>query len=136
MAAMYLTQEEYTAYGGKEMDIAAYTRLEYAARKKIDRVTFQRVQAMAEVPEAVKRLMYELISIEGAAGVSEGIITPAISSFSTDGYSEYYQNTRTKEYVADAENTLIYDYLSGERDDSGVPLLYMGVDICSCATRL
>lgn len=134
MAAMYLTQAEYGAYGGVDMDIAAYGRLEYAARKRIDRETFGRVGAMAQTPEAVKRLTYELINIEQAAGISQGIQKPALSGYSTDGYSETYANTGAMDYVTEAESLLILQYLSGEKDDAGVPLLYRGVDICSCVT--
>lgn len=133
MAAQYLSYEEYVEYGGAEMPAAAYDRLEFAARKKIDRVTERRVAAMAEVPEVVKRLMYELITIGSAAGASESIVSPALSSYTTDGYSESYQNTGDVEYVAKVESALISDYLSGETDDHGVPLLYVGVDVCSCA---
>lgn len=125
---MYLTQSEYMAYGGETTDAAAYSRLEYGARKNVDRMTQKRVAAMAAVPEVVKRLMFELITIDAAAGITKGIVTPALSSFSTDGYSESYQETGAQEYVTQAENSLIIDYLATETDDNGVPLLYLGVD--------
>lgn len=50
---MYLTFDEYKDFGGT-VDAAAWPPLEYACRKRIDRLTDSRVQNMAEIPGAVK----------------------------------------------------------------------------------
>ena len=59
---MYLNLQEYIRFGG-DISIHAeeYSRIEYAARRRIDLYTFGRVKHMREVPEAVKRLMFEMI---------------------------------------------------------------------------
>lgn len=126
---MYLTLQEYIRYGGNvSIPAAEYGRLEYAARKKVDIYTFGRVKGMKQVPEAVKRLIFEMI--HGAAmAVNASANTAPVASFSTDGYSETYVNTHTAEYLrfsSQKEKALIYEYLAGETNDNGVALLYCG----------
>ena len=53
---MYLSYEEYLAYGGT-MAEADFNLAEFRARKRIDRLTDSRVAAMEAVPEAVKLAM-------------------------------------------------------------------------------
>ena len=57
---MYIDFGYYNANGGREMTEAAFSRNEFRARKLVDRLTQGRVKNMAQVPEAVKRLMVEL----------------------------------------------------------------------------
>ena len=52
----YIDYAYYTANGGTA-DSAAFSLLEYRAEKIVDRYTQQRVQKMAVVPEAAKRLI-------------------------------------------------------------------------------
>lgn len=126
---MYLNLQEYIRFGG-DISIHAeeYSRLEYAARRRIDLYTFGRVKHMREVPEAVKRLMFEMIRPQALNAGTANSSAP-VASFSTDGYSETYVNTHTSEflrYSGQKERALIYEYLAGVTDDNGVALLYSG----------
>lgn len=124
---MYIDLAYYVNGGGKvTMDDAAFSRNEFRARKIVDRYTQGRVKNMAEVPESVKLLMVELVTLESTqgAGVMEN---QAVQSFTNDGYSETYADPLTVERVKEIECDLIMEYLSGEVDDDGTPLLYLGV---------
>lgn len=124
---MYIDDLFYFATSGKpDMDSAAFFRAEYRARKIVDRLTQGRVKAMKEVPEAVQMLMVELVTLEATQG---GEITEnqAVTSFSNDGYSEIYADPLTVERVKELEENLVLEYLEGEKDDNGVPLLFLGV---------
>ncbi len=121
---MYLTLAEYEGMGGT-LDDAAFFRWEYSARALVDRHTFKRVSKMATTPESVKRLMFELVGMAEQQGKEQE--TPSVTSFSTDGYSESYAKPMTAIEVANAMTALIVQYLSGETDDNGTPLLYRGV---------
>lgn len=123
---MYIDLTYYMENGGKEMTSAAFARNEFRARKMVDRVTQNRVAKMEEVPEAVKRLMVELITMEETQGAAV-VEIQAVTSFSNDGYSQTFADPLTTERVKEIENDLILEYLSGETDDNGVPLLYLGV---------
>ena len=114
---MYLTYDEYREMGGSVTE-AAFSRWEYKARKRIEEATFRRLDGVTEVPEAVRRLMFELIALaeEEARG-------GAVSYVSNDGYSETYSVTGTEERTG----SLIASYLAGEKTADGVPLLYCGV---------
>lgn len=123
----YLTYAEYQRYGGTASD-TDFALLEFRARKRIDRLTFSRVQNMAEVPEAVKLCMMSLIGIDSKAGAEAQVDKPVVTSFNTDGYSETYGKALS---VEDADKTMsasICSMLWGERDDDGTPLLYRGCD--------
>lgn len=125
---MYIDYEYYQGNGGNaEVGSDAFARLEYRARKIIDRFTQSRVKAMQSIPEAVKRLMVELVTIEHTQG-AELITHPAISSFANDGYSESYAEPLTAGHVKEIEAALIMEYLSGEADDKGTPLLWLGME--------
>lgn len=124
---MYIDLMYYRQNGGKEdMEHAAFSRNEFRARKMVDKLTQSRVKNMAQVPEAVKRLMVELVTLENTQG-AEQIGEQKVTSFSNDGYSETYAETLTVEQVKEIECELISEYLSGETDDEGTPLLYLGV---------
>lgn len=110
-----------------EVDMATFKRLEFRARKFVDRLTQNRIQKMREVPEAVKLLMVELIPLEASHGAAV-LDNQPVTSFSNDGYSETYADPLTEERITEIEHKLILEYLSGETDDNGVPLLYLGVD--------
>lgn len=123
---MYIDLQYYKSNGGIDMTDAAFSRNEFRARKTVDRLTQGRVQNMAQVPEAVKRLMVELVGLESGQG-AEVVSHQAVSSFSNDGYSETYADPLTGERVKEIECNLISEYLSEEVDDHGVPLLFLGV---------
>ena len=122
----YLTFTEYQSYGGT-LPEASFTLLEFKSRKRIDYLTDSRVQNMAEVPEAVKLCMMCLISLENSVGIQAQAESPVVTSFSTDGYSESYGNTLGAADADKSMDTAVREYLYGETDDGGVPLLYRGV---------
>ena len=125
---MYIDLTYYLNNGGNaDMTDAAFPRNEYRARKLVDRLTQGRVMTMKTVPEAVKRLMVELITLESTQG-AEITENQAVTSFSNDGYSETYADPLTRERVKEIEYELISEYLSEETDGQGTPLLYLGVN--------
>lgn len=124
---MYIDLNYYRNNGGKtDVTDAAFSRNEFRARKLVDKLTQGRVKNMAEVPEAVKRLMVELVTLESTQG-AELTERKSVTSFSNDGYSETYADPLTGEQVKEIECDLVFEYLSGETDDKGTPLLYLGV---------
>lgn len=124
---MYIDLEYYKQNGGDaSMTDAAFVRNEFRARKIVDRLTQSRIQKMQDIPEAVKRLMVELITLESAQGAAV-LENQAVTSFSNDGYSETYADPLTGERVKEIESELVTEYLSGETDDNGTPLLWLGV---------
>ncbi len=125
--AQYLTYAEYQSYGGTASE-TAFSLLEFRARKRIDRMTASRVQVMAEVPEAVKLCMVSLITVDSTAGAEAQAVNPAVTSFSTDGYSETYGKVMGSTEADASMTASIRSMLWGEKDDRGVPLLYRGLD--------
>ncbi len=106
-----------------------YEVIEFKARKRIDYWTDSRVKNMTEVPEAVKLCMKALIKLEEKYGVEAQLENPLIASFNTDGYSESYGSASEQEAAANkAAARAVRQFLYGETDDNGVPLLYRGVN--------
>jgi len=125
---MYLTYEEYQDYGGT-LPEADFTLAEFRARKRVDYLTDSRVEAMAEVPEAVKLAMMSIIRADGAVGVDAQAGAPLVASFSTDGYSENYGSAADQTANVEKQlNAEIRRLLYGVKDDGGVPLLYRGMN--------
>lgn len=124
---MYITYDEYTQMGGTAAE-AAFPRLEYMARKRIDQYTQSRVKAMQEVPEAVKRCAVELVNAMKTTDPTKTASEAALTGFSNDGYSESYGEALTAETYESNLYEIIRVMLSGECDDNGTPLLYLGVD--------
>lgn len=115
---MYLTYEEYTKLGGRASCEAAYNRLEFWARKLIDMYTFGRLTGLPEQSEAVKNLVFELLSSKENEGERGQVM-----SVSNDGYSENYAAVDSDKKAAN----LIRSYLANEKTADGVPVLYQGV---------
>lgn len=127
--AIYLTFEEYTAYGGSAVTQEQFPTAEFKARKRIDYLTDSRVLAMETVPEAVKLCMTSIINADAAAGADALASTPLVASFNTDGYSESYGGATEQQAAMQAAlNRQIKEMLYGETDDNGTPLLYRGLD--------
>lgn len=125
----YLTQNQYEAYGGT-LPGGVFALLEFKCRKRIDRLTDCRVQAMAEtgtIPEAVKMCMFALIELESKVGANAQVSDPAVTSFTTDGYTEHYGNMPGTAEADATMDKLVSEYLYGVVDNFGVPLLYRGV---------
>ena len=123
----YLTYGEYINYGGTKT-AAEFVPLEFKARKAIDYMTDSRVQAMAEVPEAVKLCMLSIMSIISTTGTEAQATNPVVTSFTTDGYSENHGHAMNGAESSVAVNSTISEMLYGEKDDNGVPLLYRGLN--------
>ena len=124
----YLTFGEYQEFGGK-LEETAFHRLSYKAQRRIDRMTFNRLQDDTEIKEPVKRLMFELISLVGMNDTTSDDYHPAIASESNDGYSvSFASNTiMTNEMVDKKADSLIEEYLQFEKDESGQFLLSCGL---------
>ena len=124
---MYLTYAEYHAWGGQQSE-SAYTRLEFKARMMIDEYTFGRLKNAATIPEAVKRLMFELIGMIGNMDLSAEGYGGVVSQESNDGYSLSMASgtvlTATESMIR--MGTMIETYLANETTADGVPLLYCG----------
>lgn len=123
---MYIDLEYYKKNGGTDMSEAAFSRNEFRASKLVDRLTQRRVQNMIQVPDAVKRLMVELVMLEANQG-AEQLQHQAVASFSNDGYSETYADPLTDDRLKEIEEDLVREYLSEELDNEGTPLLFLGV---------
>ena len=124
---MYLTFAEYQAYGGQQTE-SAYTRLEYKARMLIDEYTFGRLRTEATIPEAVKRLDFELIGMLGNMDLSGEGYAGVVDSESNDGYSI---KMAAGTVLSAAESmiqmgNMIETYLANEKTAAGIPLLYCG----------
>ena len=126
MNTCYLTYGEYVSYGGTLLS-QEFERLAFKAQKRIDYLTDSRVKYMSEVPDAVKLCMLSLLEIEKAVGAESQATSPVVTSYSTDGYSESYGKALGASEASTLMNKTVGDYLYGEVDDDGVPLLYRGV---------
>ncbi len=120
---MYLTYEEYQARGGTLTE-ALYDRYEMRAEKLIDARTFGRVKSDDHVRDCVKALAYELVTQLQQSGIMED--TAQVSSYSNDGVNVTYAS-RTRTEVDSDMRELIEEYLYGETDARGCPLLALGV---------
>ena len=116
---MFITYEEYKNMGGG-LDEAAFNLYAYEAERKIYTATHGRVKTATE---AIKRCITRLISILAKSDIAADKVT----SFSNDGVSQSIKDVSASDYSAAVDN-IIREYLSGEVDKNGVPLLYLGVD--------
>lgn len=124
----YLTYAEYKSYGGK-LPETAFSRLEYKAEKKIDRMTYNRLRNEASISNNVKRLVFEIIGIMNNTDYSNESYVPAIVHEENDGYSVSC-DADTVMSISQSDMTInqtIIDYLSFERTSAGILLLYCGV---------
>lgn len=113
---MYLTYEEYEAYGGT-LNNTEFDRFSFRAECEINNATLDRCKTLAEIPEEVKRCEVELIAYL-SKNARTGSVS-AVSSFSNDGYSVSYTDQKTAEsQIYD----IIYTYLAN------TDLMYCGVD--------
>ena len=124
----YLTYSEYLEYGGT-LEETAFNRLSYKASRKIDRMTFNRLQNDTEIGEPVKRLMFELIGVIGNNDTTSESYSPAIASEGNDGYSVSYASTGfLSPDAADKKvDSLIEEYLQFEKAQNGQYLLSCGL---------
>lgn len=124
----YLTYEEYQQYGG-DMSETDFVLAEFKARSRIDYLTLGRVQYMQTIPEEVKLAMMCIIKVDSKFSADAQVYNAIAASFSTDGYSESYgsaeaQAATAMKMVTDQTRRMLFGVL----DDTGVPLIYKGVD--------
>ena len=106
----YLTYIEYQEMGGL-LSLTTFNLLNYKSKLEIDKQTFNRI---TKVTKAIKQLNYELINYYDEYKMN-------IASESANGYSVSYNVN------IDIVNNLVNTYLSNEKDENGVALLYRGV---------
>lgn len=124
---MYLTFEEYQEWGGQQTE-SAYSRLEYKARMLIDEYTFGRLRTEETIPEAAKRLTFELVGMLGNMDTSAEGYAGVVDSESNDGYSIKMASgtvLTAAESMIQMGN-MIETYLANEKTAAGIPLLYCG----------
>jgi hypothetical protein len=110
----YLTFADYKSMGGS-LEQPEYTRAEYAARKEIDNLTFQRLQGIDPIPEDLKICVLELIERELCGNLDgQDFISQGSGKLST-----------TKESLKGKAAELIRKYLDGITVD-GFPVFYAG----------
>ena len=124
---MYLTFAEYQEWGGQQSE-SAYNRLEYKARMMIDEYTFGRLKDAETIPEAVKRLTFQLGGMITNRGVSAEGYGGVVASESNDGYSITLASGTilTAAESMQRMGSMIETYLANESTAAGVPLLYCG----------
>jgi hypothetical protein len=133
---MYLTYDDYTQMGGT-LEYTAFVNLEFEAEALINYYTFDRLQSEIEIPEAVIRCMFKLVSLAQtkqqafSLGQSENSNSSvSITSQSNDGVSISYNTISASEIFEKARDEFklcIMQYLSGIRNSSGQRLLYRGL---------
>lgn len=136
---MYLTYDEYLAFGGT-VEETAFDNLEFEARTVIDWWTYNRLQNDEEYPEAVKRCMFKLINIiiakqqaqllKNNGTVNTDVTESGIVQQSNDGVSTTYNIMSASEIIAqsgeDVKST-IRMYLQNVRNSLGRKVLYRGL---------
>ena len=102
---MYLTYEEYKAYGGT-LSNTEFDRFSFRAECEINNATLDRCKNLEEIPEEVKRCEFELIAY--LSKNTQNGSASAVASFSNDGYSVSYTDQKTAENQI---HDIIYTYL-------------------------
>ena len=133
---MYLTYAEYTEMGGT-LDQTSFNSLEFEAEVTINWYTFNRLQKDTQIPVAVKRLIYFLItlanqkqSLLNPTGTSVDNGSQAVASSSNDGVSESYvvlSATDLMNNIKQETQIAVNQYLQGVTNEAGRLLLYRGV---------
>ena len=120
----YLTYEEYQEIDGT-LDLTAFNRNIDRACAFIDASTQNRLQSVLEVSTKVKACVRDLVEYL-ANNVSSGkAVTSKSQSAGGVSESESYATKTTVEIKAEML-CIVYDYLIGEKDDCGTPLMYRG----------
>lgn len=97
---MYLTFDEYLDNGGSVTDETAFSRLEAAARHKLDYRTRHRIPSPA--PDFIVPLMVELIELEHRRCDSAG----GLRTLSNDGVSVSFAELSEAQYAAAFEDAV------------------------------
>ena len=127
---MYLTYDEYEDMGGG-MDAALFPRFEAKARKRIDAMTFGRLQGENDVRECVKHCVFELVQAMHEDEANVGFSGREISSMSNDGVSVTYVSGNSQTGMQNGSGaryaSIVRTWLTGETDAHGNNILYAGV---------
>ena len=121
----YLTYEEYANMGGV-CDLTAFNRNIDRACSAIDNATFNRIQAMEEVPQRVKACCRDLVEYyaTNANTAEKGVASWSQSAGAVSESVSY--TTKTADDVKSDVGDIIADYLRSVTDDNGTLLLYLG----------
>ena len=128
---MYLKFDQFEMMGGSIPE-ESFARIEAKARRLIDRATHYRIENETPIRESVKYCAYDLINAlyaeESMGGIAAG---REIAGMSNDGVSLSFVtgNAATAAMAASARHmAIIRQWLEMETTESGVGLLYAGVD--------
>lgn len=141
---MYLSYDQYVAYGGTITDSATFSDYLFEAERLIDWYTFGRLRNETTFPEDVSRCAYKLINLiqmknellkSAALGVSSAGQSGNIASQSNDGVSISYNVVGASEAFGLINNngkgneaeTLVNRYLQNVTDSKGRKVLYRGI---------
>lgn len=135
---MYLSYNEYLAYGGK-LEETTYNEFEFEAECIVDYYTFNRLKNDTIISEPVKRLIFELI---GIAQKKEATLNLGVSS-SNSGVSDVYITRQANDGVDTTYNSMsasslyqlskqemsrtIHRYLATVVNQAGRKVLYRGL---------
>ena len=127
----YLTYDEYKQMGG-QLSEAAFSMLEFRARKAVDMLTHGRVINEQPVREAVKHAVFALIgTMETDEKRAQAYDGRDVQSMSNDGVSVTFSAAAAGGDAARAQNArynnVLKAFLFGEVTEDGVPLIYAGV---------
>lgn len=135
---MYLSYEEYTAYGGT-LDATTFADLDFEAEALVNYYTFNRLKKYKVIPEEVKRLVKYLIDLAmkkaeslslGAGGADETNVGAYITNQSNDGVSVSYSGMSSVDLYKmcgkEAE-AAVRMYLEATMNEAGQKLLYRGL---------
>ena len=110
----FLTFADYQSLGG-QLEQPEFTRQEYAARKEINSLTYQRLEGIDPIPENLKMCVMELIERE-FCGKLDG------EDYISQGSGKL---SGTKESLKGRAAELIRKYLDG-MTVGGIPVFYAG----------
>ena len=125
---MYLTYIEYIDMGGC-IDSAHFPRFEAKARRVIDIATMNRLVGESPVRDSVKHCMYDLVNAIRADESTAGASGREIASMSNDGVSVTYATGNGQRSAYTRYSAIVREWLLGETDACGVPLLFAGVSV-------
>lgn len=124
---MYLTYFEYQEMGGA-LDNAAFKRFSFRAESLLNQYTYRRLIGEKDIPDAVKSVMFELISI-AEQQEQELSNKGAVTSYSNDGVSETYSTMSPDtvyQSLGSQVSNIITQGLSGVYNSKKQRLLYKG----------
>ena len=126
----HLTYEEYVRLGGS-VDDERFSMLEARANRLVDTLTHGRLASETPLRTNVKYCMMQLIDAAAAdAAIGDGT-GREVSAMSNDGVSVTFASSGTTAFGGSAASRnarIVREWLDGETTESGVMLLYAGVD--------